>query len=205
MSVNPIKLPRLPANQKLINADGSATLTFSRWWQSIVEQVETAINGIIALPEIQAAIAEAQAAADAANAAAAAASTAATNAQSSASANTSEQSLVNSGMEGFTPPAIKVNSAGAVTVANHNRRYGNSTLNPTVAVAGATFSTGGTSGDIIYVFYDDPTRAGGAVTYQYSMDPADTVQGGVRHSIGSVIVPSTGSADGTPVLPVGVT
>jgi len=42
----PLKLPRLPANQQLINADGTPTIVFSRWWQSMAEQIENSINGI---------------------------------------------------------------------------------------------------------------------------------------------------------------
>lgn len=61
-----------------------------------------------------------------------------------------------------------VADTGAVTISNHSRVYNDK---PPVSVTG----TGGTphavsgaaAGDLVYIFYDDPARAGGAVTYQH--------------------------------------
>lgn len=68
------RLPRLPRGQRIADKDGMAHDQFRRWWQSLVEQVEEQVNGILAA---QAAAATAQAAAVVAQAAAATAQTAA--------------------------------------------------------------------------------------------------------------------------------
>jgi hypothetical protein len=180
MAVTPIKLPRLPANQKLINADGTPTLVYSRWWQSVVQQVEQAINGIIALPEIQAAIDEAQAAADAANAAAA-------DAADATVANAKEAALVNSYLD---PSSVLTASTTTITVAGHIRHYADGT---TATITGGTVAATA-MGDTDYVSYSDPTRAGGAVTFIVSTAPP--TQTGNTHVIGAVIIPSTGTAAG---------
>lgn len=198
----PLKLPRLPGNKRLINPDGTPTIAFSSWWQSVVQQVETSINGIQAALDAADA---ANAAADVATAAAADASAAAGSAQTAADSTTSEQSIANSGIINYTSPAIKAFISGNITVANHDRLYGNPTLNPTVAVTGDNFATPFVADDIVFIFYDDLTRAGGAVTYQTSLDSSDALQSGNRHSVGSVSIPTVGTTDGTPVLPRGVT
>lgn len=39
-----LRLPRLPQNVGLVDKLGAATLKFQRWWQSVVERIEDAIN-----------------------------------------------------------------------------------------------------------------------------------------------------------------
>lgn len=204
MAVTPIKLPRLPANQRLINPDGTPTLIYSRWWQSVVQQVETAINGIIELPGIQDAVAAAQAAADAANAAASAANDAAGNAQGVADSTAAEQSIINSYVTNFVgTSALTADSAGNVTVVDHDRVYGDSILNPTVPVDGSVIATGYAAGATARIYYDDPARAGGTVTYQFTTDAAVATQSGARHSVGAVEIPAAGTVDGGYVQPPG--
>lgn len=41
-----IALPRLPANQQIVGANGNPTIVFSLWWQQIAGQIETSINGV---------------------------------------------------------------------------------------------------------------------------------------------------------------
>ena len=162
-------------------------------WQTLVELLEQ-------VPDIQALADQAQASADAAQASADAA--AASNAQTDA-----ESSIVNS----FTKdpeaePLISIDDVGAATIETHTRQYGNPTLNPDVEVEGDAFATGAISGDVVRFYYDDPTRAGGVVTYQFTIDPAvPPVHGGDRHVVGSVVVPATGSNGGAPVQPPGYT
>ena len=40
------RLPRLPRNVPLVGKLGDASLAFQRWWQSVVERIEAAINGV---------------------------------------------------------------------------------------------------------------------------------------------------------------
>lgn len=87
-----VRLPRLPQSDAITEAN-KPTMRFQRWWQSVVEQIEAALNGLAAVNTTQdeliaqlaaavAAIEVAQAAADAANTAAANAQATADNAQS---------------------------------------------------------------------------------------------------------------------------
>lgn len=198
----PLKLPRLQGNQQLIDDKGYPTTVFVLWWQSVAERVEESINGIALALE---AAGIALDAADAAQLAADNADAAALAAQGAADATLAEASIVSSFPDNFVGASpLSVDSAGIVTVLNHDRVYGDPTLNPTVAVLGDTVVTGATNPDIVRIFYDDPTRAGGAVTYQFTVDPATPpVQGGNRHSLGAVEVPASGSVDGGFVRPPG--
>jgi len=197
----PLKLPRLPANQQLINADGTPTIVLSRWWQSMAEQIEASINGIQAALDAAAA---ANAAADAANAAADTAQGAADDAQAATDAAKEEQSLINSYVANFTGTSVlSSDTSGNVTIVNHDRVYGDSTLNPTVSVTGSVVASGQAAGTIVRIYYDDPFRAGGAVSYQWTTDASVAAQGGIRHSVGAVEVPATGTSDGGFVQPPG--
>lgn len=185
------RLPRLPFNWK------EQPQLFERYWDETLSNLEKTLNAILDIPLIEQAVADAQAAA-------AAAQGAADTAQSAVDGQASETSLVNSYTNGFVGSLISADSAGNVTIASHTRVYGNPTLNPNRSITGATFSTTGGAGDIIRVYYDDPTRAGGAVTYQYTVDPAaGPVQTGNRHSVGAVKIPAAGSQDGNYIRPPG--
>ena len=196
-----LKLPRLPTGWK------DQPQLFERYWNDAMDAIESNINSIEAIPVIQAELLLVSGAADAANTAAAAANTAAATANAATVTNKSESSIVNSFIDqsSFTGALMSVTSLGVVTVQAHTRIYGDSTLNPSVAVAAGTIPTvGSTSASIIRIYYNDPTRAGGAVLYQYTIDPtAAPVQGGNLHSVGAVKVPATGSINGINVGPPG--
>lgn len=200
-----VKLPRLQPNWDTQPA------FFPRAWNQAMTMIEQLLTQILQLPiivdaiaSVNAAAAAAQASADAAAAAAATAQSTAGTAQSSTDALNAEASLVNSYITGFTSPLIKSDSTGLVTIANHSRVYGDSILNPTVSVTGGTISTGAAAGSTVRVYYDDPSRAGGTVTYAYTVDPAaPPVQGNGRHSVGAVTVPAAGNQDGRFVAPPG--
>lgn len=163
---------------------------FPRYWDEAMGKIETFANDVLAIPEIQAALA-----------ALAAATTAATDATA---AQARENSLVRSYVDNFTPPLVSADSAGNVTIATHYRVYGDPVLNPTVSVTGATIPTTGVTDDVIRVYYNDPTRAGGGVTYLYTVDPASPpVQSGDLHSVAAVQIPAAGSNDGNYVQPPG--
>lgn len=156
------------------------------------------------MPLIIDALADLDAAVLAAQTAASDAQDSADQAQGAVDQSNSETSIVSSYPSNFTPPLISADNTGLVSIANHDRVYGDSTLNPTAAVTGDSISTGQPAGSIVRIYYNDPTRAGGAVTYLYTVDPAaPPVQGGNLHSVGAVEIPAAGSVDGGPVRPPG--
>lgn len=186
------RLPRLPANYD--NVKG----LFERYWDEVLRAIENQFNALLALPVIEEAVAQAQSAAEAAQQAAEDAQNSANSATGQTEAQRSETSLVNSYVTGFTAPLITAAISGAVTIKPHSRVYGDSSLNPTVSVAGATIPTTGVSGDVIRVYYNDASRSGGTVTYLYTIDgvspsPAQT---GDTHSVGVVAIPVVGTSDG---------
>jgi len=185
------RLPRLPVNWK------DQPQLFERYWDETLSQIEKTLNAILDIPLIQQAVVDAQAAAIVAQ-------NAADSAQNVADSQTAEASLVNSYTSVPSGDLITAASTGSVTVANHTRTYGNPTLNPPRSVTGATFATTALAGAVVRVFYDDPTRAGGSVTYQYTVDPATPpVQTGNRHVVGAVLIPASGSQPGKNIQPPG--
>lgn len=184
----PVKLARLPTTWQ------QQPKLVERYWDSSMTEIEKTLNAILAIPLIEDALADLDTAIAAADAAAASANAA-------AQSVTSESSLVNSYPSGIS---ITANNLGDVTITTHNRVYGDPTMNPTVSVTGAVISTGAASGSIIRVYYNDPTRAGGAVSYLYTVDPATPpVQGGNVHSVGAVEIPAAGTQGGNGVRPPG--
>ena len=181
-----VRLPRLPVNWK------EQPQLFERYWDETLFQIEKTLNTILDIPIIQQAVLNAQAAASAAQ-------IAADTAQNVADSQVAETSLVNSYADGSS--IISSDSAGNIVISTHTRKYGNGS---SVSVTGSSISTGAASGSVIRIYYDDPTRAGGAVTYQYTIDPATPpVQTGNRHVVGAVSVPVSGTSSGKPVSPPG--
>lgn len=188
MAIDPLKLPRLTHGW-----DKQPQL-LERYWDIQATKLEGVLNQILSIPLIINALADL-------DAATAAAQAAADNANAAADSVTSDTSLVNSYPANPSPaPLISANNTGSVTISNHQRVYGDSTLNPTVAVTGGIIGTGQPTGSVIRVYYNDPARAGGAVTYLYTVDPSPPpVQTGNVHSVGAVEIPAAGSVDGGPV------
>ena len=199
MAIAPIRLDRLLKFEKIANADGTVNGDFQSKWQRAMEEIENSVNAVI----------DAQNAADAANAAAAAADAAAAAAQTAAdTANTAavtvaaDSSLASSGVSGLTMTATDAGTDATITISAHTRIYGDGT---SVAVSGGTvtglaYSTG------FFVYYDQASRAGGAVTYQATTSAATAAQTGDRHSLGAVTTPAAAGPpnDGNVNLPPGV-
>lgn len=139
-------------------------------------------------------------AAAAANAAAAAANTAAANAQGAADEVTEASDLANSYVENFTPPMVEADNAGNVTIADHDRVYGDGT---TVSITGDTVATGESNPAIVYIYYDDPTRADTTPSFQFSTTEGDAAQIGDRHNVGAVTIPAAGTQSGGYARPPG--
>ncbi len=183
-----IKLARLPTNWQ------DQPKLVERYWDSAMTEIEKTLNAILAIPLIEDALADLDTAIAAADAAAASANAA-------AASVTAEQSIVTSYPSGVT---LTANSSGDVTINTHNRVYGDSSLNPTVSVTGAVLVTGAAPASVVRIYYNDPTRAGGAVTYLFTVDPAaPPVQGGNLHSVGAVTIPAAGTQGGNGVRPPG--
>jgi hypothetical protein len=105
-----------------------------------------------------------------------------------------EQALINS----YTDPTVTMSAQTqadgtvTVTIANHSRVYADPAMTR-VAVTGGTL-TGLALNSQYYVYYDDPLRRGGVVTYQYTMDNTVSAQVNGRHSLGGI---ATGGATDT--------
>lgn len=201
--VAPIKLPRLAANARLIDENGYPTILFSSWWGTVATQVETALNAIIAIPEIQAALVSIDAATAAAQAAATAANTAAGNAQASADGAVTQTSLQGSYPDPSTVlSATDTGTAARINVAAHTRRYSDGT---SVAVSAGNV-TGLAYNTLYYAYYSDSNHTGGAVTYLATTSQAVAAQVGAIHTVGSITTPVAAAppTTGAGVRPPGI-
>lgn len=186
-----LRLPRLPSVQPSWSLQ-------QRWWQSVVEAIETSFND---LDSAVALIAAAQAAADAANTAAAAADAAAIAAQGVADTVAADSALANSYTTGLTITATDAGASATITISAHTRVYGDGT---SVAVSGGSL-TGLAYSSSFWVYYDQPSRAGGAVTYASSATAQGNGTAPDRHFVGAVTTPAAlgGPVGGNPVRPPG--
>lgn len=205
-----IRLPRLASNTDIVTADRKPTLQFSLDWNRAMEQIESTLNQLTAIPSIQAALlsldaatAAATTAAASANAAAGTALGAAGTAQNAADTVTASSALANSYVTGLTITATDAGTSATVTISDHSRVYA---YNPptTVAVTGSTI-TGLLYETTYYIVYDDPSRAGGAVGYGAYTSANEAAQVNDRHSVGTVVTPAAAGAPapGRPVAPPG--
>lgn len=200
------KLPRFDRSIPIVKKDGTPTLPFHGWWQQILKKIESAINGIqdalIAAGIAIEAAEDAQTAADAAQTAADAAQAAADAAEGTGEGAERIASLTNSGTIGLTVTASDAGSDATITISAHTRAYGNGT---SVAVDGGSL-TGLLYSTYYYIYYDDPSRAGGSVTYAVTTSEVSAVQTGDRHLVGAVTTPAALDPDtgGQVVRPPGV-
>lgn len=136
------------------------------------------------------AAATANTAAATANAAAATAQAAADAAAAAGSGSSALQALVNSGVNNAcTIGAFDAGTDATVTVSANTRYYGDGT---SVAVNSGSVTGVAYGLDAALIYYDDPTRAGGAVTYFVTIDPllaTPTPTHPDRHYVGSVPTP----------------
>ena len=189
------RLPRLMTGAKIVNTDGTVSLEFQRWWQSMITTLESHEG-------YQDAILAAQTAANTANAAAAVATAAAATANTTADAITQESNLVNSYVTGLSLGATDAGASASISISAHTRVYGDGT---SVSVNAGSF-TGLAYSTTYYVYYDDAARTGGAVTYAQTTTAATAAQTGDRHLVGSVLTPAAaaGPTTGGGVLPPGI-
>jgi len=192
--VNPVKTAKLQQTQPIVDSEGRPSTAFMRLINGNTDNLAYALNQILLLPQIQDALAAldvataaAQAAAAAANGAAGDAAAQAAAAQAQADAQAREAALVNSYID---PGSVLSSSPTTISIMAHTRIYGDGTSAPVNAGSVAATATGDTD----YVFYSDPARGGGPVTYQVSTDAP--VQGGDIHVVGAVTIPAAGTQPG---------
>lgn len=103
----------------------------------------------------------------------------------------------------YTKPGIVATAAGAgatatITIANHQRFYGDSaSVNVTGApITGIAYSASSVTPDKVAVYYDDPGRAGGAVSYQHTTNLLIAQNNYVpgRHYVATLDIPISGGA-----------
>lgn len=184
------RLDRFMRNVAIVDKNGSPTMQEQAREQRNLEAIEAALNSLQdQLNLIQAA----QDAADAANTAAAAAQTAADNADTAAAAaQTAAEDAITvaaitaSGVTGATITATDAGTDATVSISAHTRVYGDGT---NVSVSAGTILAQPYS-TLLYIYYDQPSRLGGAVTYVATTSQTTAAQTGDRHLVGQVLTPA---------------
>lgn len=188
MAIGPIRLDRLLRFEKVANGDGTADFDFQAKWDKAMQEIENSVNAVI---DAQNAADAANAGAAAANAAATAAQSAADNAQTAADDATAQTAIANSYVTGATVTATDAGASATINITAHTRFYANGT---SVSVNAGSL-TGRSYSTLYYIYYDQASRAGGAVTYQSTTTAADAAQLGDRHVVGSVTTPAAAAPD----------
>lgn len=190
---------KLQRGVPIVDRSGQPTAPFQLYWQQAIEGLQNQIDAITA----------AQAAADAANAAATAAQTAADNADTAATAAQSAADEANSNtaitasyVTGLTLTATDAGTNATISISAHTRVYGDAT---SVSVNSGTITALAYS-TAYFIYYDQPSRAGGAVTYQATTSITTAAQTGDRHTVGRVTTPAAAAPpnNGNGVEPPGV-
>ena len=183
----------------IVDGKGNPTQQFQAQWQSAIGSLQAQIDLIA---QAQAAADAAQVAADTAQAAAVTADAAATNAQNAADTANATAAITNSYVTGATITATDAGTDVAVTISAHTRYYADGT---NVSVSGGSILALAYS-TLYYIYYDQPSRAGGSVTYQETTSSATAAQINDRHLVGNVMTPAAAAppTGGKYVEPPGV-
>lgn len=189
-----VRIPTLSQRNPAVDKDGRFTNVTIRTLNDALAQIVVAINAIADIPAIQDALADL-------DAATAAAQAAADNANAAATETTNVTSLANSYVSGLTLTATDAGTDATITISAHSRVYGDGA---SVSVSGGSL-TGLAYDTLYYIYYDQPSRAGGSVTYLSTTDASVAAQTGDRHVVGSTTTPLAAGPpiDGNPVLPPG--
>lgn len=131
-----------------------------------------------------------------ANTAITAAQAAATAANAAAAASAAATAIQNSWTSGLTITATDAGADVTITISAHTRNYANGT---SVAVNGGTL-TGRAYSTTYFIYYSQPSRLGGAVTYASTTVESTAAQVGDVHTVGRVLTPA---AAGAPVGGIG--
>lgn len=190
----------------IVDSQGRATMQWQANFQNVIANLQGQIDAITqaqaAADLANAAASAAQGAADAAQSAADAADTAAGAAQNAADSANATAAITNSYVTGATIAGIDAGSDVTVTVSGHTRVYADGVSVSVSAgnITGLSYSTD------YFIYYDQPSRAGGSVTYQATTSSSTAAQIGDRHLVGSVTTPAAASppTGGRYVEPPGV-
>lgn len=181
------RLPRLLPTDRIVTPQFTPARDFSTKWQRLVEKLEaqeTAQDGLIEdlgdlladIISLNNLITEAEEAIEAVNEATEQA--------------TAQTVLANSYVTGLTITATDAGSDVTITISAHNRVYPQPDgTNVTVSVNGGSLTARAYSTQY-WIYYDDASRAGGAVTYQTTTTATTAAQTGNRHSVGAVTTPA---------------
>lgn len=205
------KLPRVQIATPIVDDNGMLSVAFHRYLDLLATNLEGQLGALQAAAVAQAAAAAAQTTANTAQTTAGTAqttantaNTAAGAAQTTANGAVATQNVVSSYVTGCTiTAATTAGGVATITISAHTRIYGNGT---SVAVAGGT--AGALAASTAYwVYYDDPTLAGGTVTYAatgtYSVAYANGAMP-TRLVVGAITTPAaSGSSSGHPAPPPG--
>lgn len=186
-----LNLPSMQRNVVIVESStGHTTPVYHRWWQKVVKTLETSFND---LEELVLDIAAAQNTADTAQTTATSAQTTATSAQADAVSASALTSFSVSGTLGCTITGTDAGSDATVSITAHSRIYGDGT---SVSVNSGTV-TGLSYSTQYYIYYVDPSRSGGSVTYLATTVAATAVQTGDTHFVGVVTTPAAAAPDTT--------
>lgn len=194
-----LNLPMPRRQDRIVKDDGTITDTYYRDQLAFKRKIEEAINGIAAtvaaLSAVDAALVEVDAALIEVSDATVAAQTAADD-------TTAQNNLTNSYPSTNPLSASDAGANATITIAGHDRIYGDGT---SVAITGGSL-TGLAYSTEYFVYYDDATRAGGAVTFASTTSATTAAQTGDRHLVGSVTTPAAAAppTTGEAVQPPGV-
>lgn len=172
------KIPRFDRSLPIVEDNRTPTLPFHIWWDRAAKAIEQAITGI------QSALEAAGIALDAAEVA----QQAAADAQTAADSVGTVSKLSGSGVSGLTLTATDAGTDVTISISAHTRVYSDGT---SVSVNAGNF-TGMAYSTTYYIYYDDPTFAGGAVTYLTTTTQATAAQTNDRHLVGQVTTPAAG-------------
>jgi hypothetical protein len=203
-----VKVPTFNQAQPAVDDQGRFTAATLRTLNDAIQNIVKAINTLAQIPEIQAALETLDSTVTEAQAAISDAQTAISNVNAATAATTAATSLANSYVTGLTLSAADAGSSVTVTISAHTRIYGDGT---SVSVNGGTitglpYSSSTSNPTTEYIYYSDPTRAGGTVAYQATTSASTAAQVGDVHTVGSAIMPVAAAAPvtGSPVRPPGV-
>ena len=86
--------------------------------------------------------------------------------------------------------AADVGADATITISAHDVIYDNGTVSyNSGSITGLSFAT------LYYVYTDDSTKAGGAVTYVSTTEPTDIVANSGRYYLGRITTPADGAGD----------
>lgn len=175
-SVTQPTLNRLHGKEQLTGPGGTPTHRLMAIWQEAMDKIEDAFAGLTTqVTDLETLLLQIQAAQDLAQAA-----------NDNANAVTRRVALTNS----YTDPVtiLSASNDGSITIAAHDRVYGDGTR---VSVDAGSVS-GFASGAYVTVYYMDAGREGGAVLYKGTTGAIS--QEGDTHIVGQVTIPAAGEA-----------